>query len=97
MAKSRTAPASEAADAPAAPFDFERSLAELEELVGRLEQGDLPLEESLRSFERGVALTRACQAALARAEQKVETLLTRPDGSLEVAPFAGRDAADETD
>jgi exodeoxyribonuclease VII small subunit len=97
MAKPRTAPATPAVDAPAAPFDFERSLAELEELVARLEQGDLPLEESLRSFERGVELTRACQAALARAEQKVETLLTRPDGSLEVVPFAGRDAADEPD
>ena len=97
MAKSRTAPAIEATDAPAAPFDFERSLAELEELVARIEQGDLPLEESLRSFERGVELTRACQQALARAEQKVETLLARPDGSLELAPFAGRDAADDTD
>ena len=97
MAKPRTAPSTPAVDTTAAPFDFERSLAELEELVGRLEQGHLPLEESLRSFERGVELTRACQAALARAEQKVETLLTRPDGSLETVSFAGRDAAGEPD
>ncbi|MFO0511674.1 MAG: exodeoxyribonuclease VII small subunit, partial [Gammaproteobacteria bacterium] len=42
------------------PPDFEKSLAELEALVERLEGGELPLEESLKSFERGVALTREC-------------------------------------
>ena len=47
---------------------------DLEELVDRLEQGDLPLEESLAAFERGVMLTRACQTALKEAEQKVEIL-----------------------
>jgi exodeoxyribonuclease VII small subunit len=57
--------------------DFEKSLSELEELVARLEQGDVPLEEALKSFERGVALTRQCQAALRAAQQKVEMLLTR--------------------
>jgi exodeoxyribonuclease VII small subunit len=54
--------------------DFEASLAELEAIVARLEQGELPLEESLRQFERGVALTRVCQKALAQAEQKVRVL-----------------------
>jgi len=49
----------------------------LEELVERLEQGDLPLEESLAAFERGVMLTRACQTALKEAEQKVEILLKK--------------------
>lgn len=57
--------------------DFEKSLSELEGLVARLEQGDVPLEEALKSFERGVALTRQCQAALRAAQQKVEMLLTR--------------------
>jgi len=52
-------------------------MRDLEELVERLEHGDLPLEESLAAFERGVALTRACQAALQEAEQKVEILLKR--------------------
>ena len=52
-------------------------MAELETLVERLEQGDLPLEESLKAFERGVALTRSCQAALKEAEQKVEILLQK--------------------
>lgn len=55
--------------------DFEQSMRELEELVERLEQGDLPLEEALKQFERGVALTRACQSALKAAEQKVEILM----------------------
>ena len=56
---------------------FEKSLEELELIVNRLEQGDLPLEESLAAFERGVMLTRACQTALKEAEQKVEILLKK--------------------
>ena len=44
-----------------APPDFELAMRDLEQLVERLEQGDLPLEESLAAFERGVMLTRACQ------------------------------------
>jgi exodeoxyribonuclease VII small subunit len=60
----------------AAP-DFEMAMRDLEELVERLEQGDLPLEESLAAFERGVLLTRACQTALKEAEQKVEILLKK--------------------
>jgi exodeoxyribonuclease VII small subunit len=60
----------------AAP-DFEVAMRDLEELVERLEQGDLPLEESLTAFERGVMLTRACQTALKEAEQKVEILLKK--------------------
>jgi exodeoxyribonuclease VII small subunit len=57
--------------------DFETAMRDLEELVARLEQGDLPLEESLAAFERGVILTRACQSALKEAEQKVEILLKK--------------------
>lgn len=53
---------------------FEQALSELESLVETLEQGDLSLEESLNSFERGVALTRTCQLALKEAEQKVQIL-----------------------
>jgi exodeoxyribonuclease VII small subunit len=59
-----------------APVDFERSLAELETLVEHLEKGDLPLDDALKFFERGVALTRQCQSALKAAQQKVEILLT---------------------
>jgi exodeoxyribonuclease VII small subunit len=64
-----------AKDTPA--IDFEATMTELEALVDRLEQGDLPLEESLKAFERGVALTRSCQSALKDAEQKVEILLKK--------------------
>ncbi len=55
-------------------FDFERGLAELEALVARLENGDGSLEMALNEFERGIALTRACQAALEKAEQRVHIL-----------------------
>lgn len=58
---------------------FEDSLAELEQLVERMEQGNLPLEESLKLFERGVQLTRSCQKALKEAEQKVQLLLEDND------------------
>ena len=68
-------------------IDFEKALAELEQLVETMEKGDLTLEESLKQFERGVTLTRACQKALANAEQKVQ-ILTRNNESGELAEFA---------
>ena len=55
--------------------DFEKSLKELETLVEQLEQGDLPLDKALEHFEKGVALTRNCQAQLKAAEQKVQILM----------------------
>ena len=54
--------------------DFEAALAELEALVGRMEGGELSLEESLAAFERGVKLTRHCQSALKNAELKIKVL-----------------------
>jgi exodeoxyribonuclease VII small subunit len=66
---------------------FEESLGELEELVERMETGDLSLEDSLSAFERGIALTRSCQQSLQAAEQKVEILTAKtPDAATE--PFA---------
>lgn len=53
---------------------FEEALTELESLVETLEHGDLSLEESLKTFERGVKLTRTCQDALKQAEQKIQIL-----------------------
>jgi exodeoxyribonuclease VII small subunit len=58
---------------------FEVAMAELEELVTKMEQGDLPLDDSLKLFEEGVALTRYCQETLKQAEQKVKMLMA--DGS----------------
>jgi exodeoxyribonuclease VII small subunit len=89
------APKAEPSAPTAPPFDFEQTMAELEAVVARLEQGDVPLEEALKAFERGVALTRACQEALAAAEQKVEILLERPDGSHAAVPFTGGAAEEE--
>lgn len=71
------------AEKEAKPVDFETAMRELEGVVERLERGDLPLEESLAVFERGVLLTRTCQAALKDAEQKVQILLQK---SGEAAP-----------
>lgn len=59
---------------PTPDISFEQALAELESLVERMESGELSLEESLASFEKGVALTRSCQKALTEAEQKVRIL-----------------------
>jgi len=74
--------------------DFEQSLTELEALVARLEQGDVPLEDALKTFERGVTLTRQCQSALRTAQQKVEILLAR-DGNESIEAFS--DDEDEVD
>ncbi len=75
---------------PAETFDFEKALQELETLVERMEHGDLSLEQSLKDFERGIELTRACQGALKEAEQKVRILVER-DGQQELAPFGDDD------
>ena len=57
------------------PIDVEKSMAELEKIVEQLETGELSLDKSLKQFERGVRLSRECQAALSEAEQKVQLLL----------------------
>lgn len=67
-------------------INFEKTLAELEQLVEKMEEGDLSLEESLKCFERGVLLTKACQQALTEAEQKVSILLKK-DGKSDLEPF----------
>lgn len=60
---------------------FEASLANLEKIVRRLEEGDLPLEESLKLFEDGVRLSRECQERLNQAERRIEILLRDEDGN----------------
>lgn len=60
---------------------FEASLQELEKIVRRLEDGDLPLEESLKLFEKGVKLSRECQERLNQAERRIEVLLQDEDGN----------------
>lgn len=73
--------------------DFEQSLAELEAVVARLERGDLPLDEALKTFERGVELTRHCQGALRVAQQRVEILLKR-NGQVEPESFSAAESPD---
>ncbi|TAN03900.1 MAG: exodeoxyribonuclease VII small subunit [Rhodanobacteraceae bacterium] len=86
MSKSPAKPAAGASDtSPVA--QFEQSLSELEALVARMEGGELSLDESLRSFERGIALFRGCQTALEQAEARVKLLLD-PEHPESAKPFA---------
>ena len=73
--------------------DFEAALAELEKLTEEMERGDQSLEEALKSFQRGVELTRACQKGLVEAEQKVEQLIRENDVYL-VKPLDDADTND---
>jgi exodeoxyribonuclease VII small subunit len=75
-------------------FNFETALAELNQLVEKMEQGGLSLEQSLQDFERGIALTRQCQEALKTAEQKVKILLEK-DGKEILEPYATDEEQDE--
>ncbi|SEI49803.1 exodeoxyribonuclease VII small subunit [Frateuria terrea] len=81
MAKPAPAPAETPSVA-----DFEHSLDELEQLVARMEGGELSLDESLASFERGIGLYRHCQQALDQAELRVRLLLD-PDAPDDAEPF----------
>ena len=66
--------------------NFEKALEELESLLEKLESGELPLDQSLADFRRGVELTRQCQTVLDRAQQSVEKLLN-PDDESSAEPF----------
>lgn len=81
MAKTAPAPAE---SAPVA--DFEHSLDELEQLVAKMEGGELSLDESLASFERGIGLFRHCQQSLQQAELRVRLLLD-PEAPDDAEPF----------
>ena len=59
---------------------FERALAELEDIVRRLERGDVPLEDSIAIYERGEALKKHCETLLKRAEARIEKITVGPDG-----------------
>lgn len=72
------------------PTDFETSLAALETLINKMEQGEMSLEESLKAFETGIQLTQACQARLAAAEQQVQQLVEQ-QGKLSLEPLDSED------
>ena len=67
--------------------DFESSLKKLEKIVSDLENGDLPLEESIKTFEEGVKLTKHCQNLLSKAELKIQKLVESKDGSIDFETF----------
>jgi len=69
------------------PKDFETALQRLEEIVRKLDSGDLPLASLLEVYEEGVTLSRFCQTKLEEAERKVEILNKKVDGTLERSAF----------
>ena len=82
MSEDKT-PDSSAQDSPS----FEQSLRELEELVTRLEAGDVSLEDSLRDFERGTALACALRERLDAAQLRVEKVMQKEDGKVKTQPL----------
>jgi len=66
---------------------FEDSLKKLEKIVEKLEKGDLPLEDSLKLYEEGVILARACQKKITEMEAKIEILSKNKEGNLADKPF----------
>jgi exodeoxyribonuclease VII small subunit len=69
-----------------AGMSFEQALAELEQIVARLESGQAPLEDSIRMYERGAALKAHCEARLEAARLKVEQIVQRAGGAIASEP-----------
>ena len=69
---------------------FEESLKQLEQIVGQMERGDLPLEDSIKMFEEGMRLSAQCKQELDAAEGKVQILLKQRDGSMKPEPFPSK-------
>lgn len=68
-------------------MSFETALAELETIVGSLESGKAPLEESISSYERGIALKKHCEKKLGEAQEKIEKISIGNDGTPTTEPF----------
>ena len=76
--------------------DFEKSLAELEKIVQRMERGEQSLEQTLKDFERGMVLSEQCRKSLETARQRVEKLVAKHgDYKLESLDDQGDDQGDE--
>ncbi|HEV2274034.1 MAG TPA: exodeoxyribonuclease VII small subunit [Acidobacteriaceae bacterium] len=69
---------------------FEESLKQLEQIVGQMERGDLPLEDSIKMFEEGMRLSAQCKQELDAAEGKVQILIKQRDGSMKPEPFPSK-------
>jgi len=68
-------------------ISFEQSIAELEQVVAKLEKGDLPLEESMSLFNKGINLTAFCSKKLNEAEKEITILIEKKDGGYEEKPL----------
>ena len=74
---------------------FEKDLEKLEGIVEALEEGGLPLDQSLKKFEEGIKLAQRCEKALSAAEKKIEVLTKNAEGELETNPFGGEGDTDD--
>ena len=74
--------------APIGAMSFEQALAELEQIVARLEQGKIALEDAINAYERGAALKQHCEAKLREAKERVDKISVGPDGAVSTVPFA---------
>ncbi len=74
-----------------AAVKFEQAMARLEAIVGELENGDLPLDESLKIFEEGIRLSKNCLKVLEEAERKVEVLVQDKNGKKQLRAFTSAD------
>ena len=74
-------------------LSFEEALGELESLVRRLEEGKCPLDEAIKTFERGIGLKNHCDTKLKHARLKVEQILENSDGTVTMKPFLNEEAA----
>ena len=70
---------------------FEQAMTRLEAIVGELENGDLPLDESLKIFEEGIRLSKNCLKVLEEAERKVEVLVQDKNGKRQLRAFTSND------
>ena len=96
MAKSKQAAAQqEDASDTSQALSFEGALEQLETTVGRLEEGEMPLEEALELFEKGVALSRQCTETLEAAEKRIEILVQENEDDWASEPFEAEDEEDE--
>ncbi len=68
-------------------MSFEQAMAELESLVRQMEKGQLPLEESITAYERGMALKAHCAVRLSEAKERIDKIVEQHDGSLSLTPL----------
>jgi len=74
---------------------FEKALEKLEDIVHSLEEGGLPLDESLKKFEEGISLSKRCEKALSAAEKKIEVLTKDAGGKVKAEAFEDEDEEDD--